>query len=238
MPFDLDRRLVGGSRLRCVGDARQLPEDEGADHREDHDRHDRPEHLEPRRAVDLRAVGGACALAAAVLDDEGDQRALDDQEDHAGEDRDEDEGAVDAVRVRRMGLAGQEAAVAGVRDSRRREGDQGRTKSGKGGPAHADWHRIERGSAEPCRAAPGGRRRLRGVRQRGAAAARRRFRPGRAGARLPARSWRPRAGSGSGAGRASSSASRAPIGETTRSTSSTLDDGRRTVLSLRPTLPA
>ena len=46
------------------------------------------------------------------------------------------------------------------------QGDQARTKSGKGGPAHAEWHRIERGSAEPCRAAPGGRGRLRRVRQR------------------------------------------------------------------------
>ena len=38
-------------------------------------------------------------------------------EDHAGEDRDEDERVVDAVRVRRMRLAGQESAV--TRERRR-----------------------------------------------------------------------------------------------------------------------
>ena len=135
--FDGDRRLVGGRGLRRVGDARQLVEDERADHGEDHDRDHGPDDLEPRRAVDLRSLGRARPLAAAVLDDERDQRPLDEQEDDAGEDRDEDERVVDAVRVRRMGLAGQETGVACVGDGRRRERDDGCGECGKRGPAHA-----------------------------------------------------------------------------------------------------
>ena len=57
--LDRDRRLVGRGGLRRVGDAGQLVEDERADHGEDHDRDDRPDDLEPRRAVDLRSLGGA-----------------------------------------------------------------------------------------------------------------------------------------------------------------------------------
>ena len=100
----------------AIRDAGELVEDERADHREDHGRDDRPDDLEPRRAVNLRAFGGSRPLAAPVLDDERDQRSLDDHEDEPGEDRDEDERGVDAVRVRRMGVAGQETAVTGVRN--------------------------------------------------------------------------------------------------------------------------
>ena len=106
MALDRDRGLVGGCRLRCVRDPGQLVEDETTDHGEDHDRDDRPDDLEARRAVDLRPFDRPCALAAAVLDDEGDERAFDDHEDHAGEDRDDDEGVVDAMRVRRVRLSG------------------------------------------------------------------------------------------------------------------------------------
>ncbi len=137
----------------------------------------------------------------------------------AAEDGDEDEGVVDPVGVRRMSLAGEKTPVAGVGDSRRHEGDQDRSESGKGGPAHAEWHRIERGSAEPCGAARRGRRRLRGVRQRRPAGSRRRLRPGRPRRSSFAVSWPTRGGSGSGGGPRSSSASPAPIAGTTRSTS-------------------
>ena len=114
----------------------QLVEDERADRGEEDDGDDRPDHLEPRRAVHLRAFGSPRALAAPVLDDEDDQRALDGHEDDAGEDRDDDERLVHVLTVRRVGPSGQEAGVACVRDRRRRKRDEAGYECGKGGPAH------------------------------------------------------------------------------------------------------
>src|SRR5512133_1552435 len=63
-------------RLGDVLDPRQLVEDEARDRREDQHRDRRPDQLEARRAMDLRAFGIAPAPAAAVTDDEPDERAL------------------------------------------------------------------------------------------------------------------------------------------------------------------
>ena len=121
------------------------------------------------------------------------------------------------------GLAGQEAAVAGVGDGRRREGDEARDDGGKGGPAHAGWHRIERGSdgvRSTCPPRSGDS--VRGVRERRPAAARASTSTRSGGALVFQRAARrARGGSASGAGCRSSSASRAPTARTTPSTSST-----------------
>ncbi len=130
--LDPDRGLVGRGSLRRIRDPRQLPEDEGADHR----RGSRP--ARPSRAPRAASSRGSAglrrprALAAPVLDDEEDQRALDDQEDDAGEDRDEDERAVDPVRVRRMRLR-----RAGSRRFRRTRSPPPRGRSG----SYQEWQR-------------------------------------------------------------------------------------------------
>ena len=154
------------------------------------------------------------------------------EEDDAGEDRDEDERVVDAVRVRRMRLAGQEPTVARVARrspsrARRRLWRVWQARSGARG-----WHRIERGSAESGRAARRRRRPVRGLRERRRAAAGRRLRPGRPHARLPARA---RAG---GPARLLALAvalprcRRAPTAGTTPSTSSTRPAAAGVVASL------
>ena len=136
MALDLDRRRVGGAGFRGVRDPGQLVEDEGPDRGEEDDGQDRPQHLEPGRAVNLRAFGGTCPLAAPVLDDECDERPFDDQEDHAAEDRHEDERVLDAMRVRRVRARQQEPAASCVRTRGRGQGDKARKNGGKGGPAH------------------------------------------------------------------------------------------------------
>ena len=83
------------------------------------------------------------AAPAAVLDDEDDQRPLDGDEDGPGQDRDEDERGLDAMRVRRVRLARQEARVARKGDGAEDQRHRARSECGKGGPAHAEWHRIE-----------------------------------------------------------------------------------------------
>jgi hypothetical protein len=103
------RRARG--RGRDVLDLRELREHERGDHEEDHDGPERPGELEPRRAVDLRAVRMARAPAAAVADHERDQEAFDEDEDREAEDRDEEIALVDPLGVGRFGRDGGESAV-------------------------------------------------------------------------------------------------------------------------------
>lgn len=83
------------------------------------------------------------AAAASVLDDEDEQGPLHRGEDDAGEDRDEDERGRDPVGVRRSRLARQEPCVARKGDGAEAQRHRARSECGKGGPAHAEWHRIE-----------------------------------------------------------------------------------------------
>ncbi len=68
------------------------------DRGEDQHRHDRPEDLEARRAVQLQPIGVAGALPAPVLHDQRDQRAFDADEDDDREDGDEEVALPDAAR--------------------------------------------------------------------------------------------------------------------------------------------
>jgi hypothetical protein len=61
--------------------------------------------------ADLRPFGVARAAAAAVADDEGDERGLDEDQDDPGEERDQLVAVVDPARVRRVRRLGREAAV-------------------------------------------------------------------------------------------------------------------------------
>src|SRR3954468_13267612 len=78
VPVDPDRRRVRRVGRRRILDPWELVEDERADRGEEDDWDHRPSHLEPRRAVHLRAFRRPFTLAAAVLDDEEDERPLDD----------------------------------------------------------------------------------------------------------------------------------------------------------------
>src|SRR5919108_4409005 len=77
---DLERATLG-LRLGHVLDPRQLVEDEGSYGGEDQDGDAGPDQLELRRAVDLWPLFAARPVAAAVLVDEPDERALDEHED-------------------------------------------------------------------------------------------------------------------------------------------------------------
>ena len=129
---DVDR--VG--RGRRGADVRELVEDEAGDDREDHDREHRPDQLEPRVPVHLRALDRARAAAAPVLDDEDDEQRLDEDEDGRREAEDEPVGVLDVGCVRRGRRDRAEAAVSGCSDACRRERDQHGENEGRQLAAH------------------------------------------------------------------------------------------------------
>jgi hypothetical protein len=121
----LDLDLERGGRLRRRRDLRQEDEDGRADDREDDDRDHRPDQLELRVAVHLRALEGPRAAAGAVADDEHGERRHDDDEDRRRESEDHPVGGVDVLDVRGMRVLRLEAAVGGRGDGRRGEGRNG-----------------------------------------------------------------------------------------------------------------
>ena len=75
MALDLDDELVGAVASRRLDGGRAREHDDG-DPDEDDRGDDRPDDLEPRVSVDLRALGVARGRAAAAeADDEEDERA-------------------------------------------------------------------------------------------------------------------------------------------------------------------
>ena len=133
---------VGGARRGHVRDRGQLDEDEGGDHGEDQDGAGRPEQLEPRVAVHLRALDVAPAPAAAVLPDEDDEQRLDDHEDRGGEDEDQVVRVGDALRVRRVRVLRGETAVGGRGCSRRREDGEEDERENRQLPSHPSGHSM------------------------------------------------------------------------------------------------
>ena len=96
---DVDLLLSRG-RLRDVLDPGELDEDERSDEEQHDDRPRGPGQLDLRRAVDVRAVLEARALAAAVAEDEDEEQRLDEHEDPEREGRDEEVAVADPVCIR------------------------------------------------------------------------------------------------------------------------------------------
>ena len=91
-------RLRSGRRRDALRGCRAPCRRRSRDDREDHHRARRPDELELRVAADLRPLDLARPAAAAVADDEEDQRALDEQEDRAGDAEDQPVDVADAAR--------------------------------------------------------------------------------------------------------------------------------------------
>src|SRR5260221_1510485 len=79
--FDGDVQPIARARRRHVGDPRQLPEDDDADHGEDDRRGHGPDHLEPRLSLRLRAYGATRAAASYVIPDQEDEGRIRDPAD-------------------------------------------------------------------------------------------------------------------------------------------------------------
>ena len=200
--------------------------------------------------MDLRSLGRiGCPAAAAVAEDEEDQRALDEDEDRGGDADDEPVDLVDGAAALGRRVGGSDPAVPSVGGRRGREDRQscgGREKKRPG--AHRPrFYAAVRGD-EPLRGArrerarvydhgvseestverptPAGARAVRGLRERRAAAAWDRLRGRGPDSPLSAPPGQGGAPGGRCAGSASSSASPARIARTTRSTSSTRSTGQ------------
>src|SRR5947207_4913840 len=187
MCVDADPELAAlCAGARNVLDPRQLVEDEAEDRGEDQDGNDRPDQLEPRVRMNLRALRAARSTAPAVTDHKPQQRAFDDDEDRSGIDGDPLVSVVDAHRVRRMRCCRCKAGIARVGDGNERQRGAESKDEDKSLAPHRQWHPTVDGGLTRAATGPG-RRSLRRVLARGPAAARPRLRPDRGRARVPPR---------------------------------------------------
>ena len=140
--LDLDHELVGALAARRL-DRRRAGEDDDGDSDEDDGRDQRPDDLEPRVSVDLRALDLVAGRPpAAKADDEEDERALDCDEDDGADGEDEPVELVDRLAARGRRVRGADASVARVlpqsdrRDAEREHRERGDDDGGRRAPPH------------------------------------------------------------------------------------------------------
>ena len=135
MALYLDDELVCAVAARRL-DGRRAGEDDDCDADQDDRGNGRPDDLEPRVSVDLRALGSlGLRVPAAEADDEEDERGLHGDEDDRTDGEDEPVELVDRLPARGSRIGGAEAAIARIlsqcdrcrpeREHRERGGDDG-----------------------------------------------------------------------------------------------------------------
>src|SRR5206468_10013595 len=101
--------------------------------------------LEPRVPAYLRALDVAGAAAAAIADDEDDERHLDEQEDRGRHAEDQPVDRADVRGARRGGRGWRHAAVPRRGRPGEAEREQRDAREGTTEPGHGRWHSTKRG---------------------------------------------------------------------------------------------